>query len=380
MANPGLANIDPWGRSLLETLRRWWWVPVAFALVGAVLGGLVGAGSPSTASTLLRVQSTASNGDGLNQAQQSALTETGTSDVFQAAAQQIGTSEAELRERTELAAVPESLMIEASVSAPSAEQAVRDANAFAQAAVTASNDRITSELTALTEATAGIIGNSRLASPAAEEARVAALGASLAGSQSETLAQSRRLSVIQPATEEAASSTSRPVLMILGGIGLGLVGVAAVLFFGGRRGRMRKIGEMRRLYPNLEFIPARDVPAVLSMESPTPDRLVVTGVRTPVANIRKMVEPVAEGMKAVGRDIVVTQNVAKYGASQSAQVDRQTPAMVLETGLSTAVVKRVARDPQAVLLVLVRAGKTRFEWLDEYAGQFGDRTYIVVDN
>lgn len=380
MANPGLANIDPWGRSLGETLRRWWWVPVVFALIGALLGGLAGAGAPSTATALLRVQSTASNGDGLNQAQQSALAETNTSEVFQAAAQQIGTSEVDLRERAELAAVPESLMIEIRVAADNPAEAVRQANAFAQAAVTASNSRIDDELAALTEATSRILANSRLTSAAAEEARVASLGASLAGSQSQTLAQSRRLSVIQPATEEAVETTSSAVLILLGGVGLGLVGVAVVLFFGGRRGRMRKIGEMRRLYPNLEFIPARDVPAVLSMEAPTPDRLVITGVRTPVAVVRQLVEPVAEGLKAVGRDIVVTQNVAKYGASQTLPKGPQTPTTVLESGLSTAVVKRVARDPEAILLVLVRAGKTRFEWLDEYAGQFGERTYIVVES
>ena len=380
MASPALTNIDPWGRSLGETLRRWWWVPAAFALVGAVIGGLIGAGSPSSVTSLLRVQSTASNGDGLNQAAQSALTEMGTTEVFSRAAQQIGTSEAELRPRTKLTTVPESLILQVEVSAPSPEEAVRDANAVAQAGVAASSERVANELSSLTASTAEVIRGQRLADQNAETQRVGRLGAALAENQSSTLAQSRQLTVLQPAAPEAVTSTSRVMLILLGAIGAGLVGVALALFFGGRRGRMSKLGEMRRLYPNLEFIPARDVPAVLSMEVPAPERVVITGVRAPVAAIRSLIDPVAEGLKATGRDIVVTQNVAKYGASQSGGAVRGAPATVLETGLSAAIVKRVARDPEALMLVLVRPHKTRFEWLDEYSGQFGDRTYIVVDN
>lgn len=380
VASPALTNVDPWGRSLGETLRRWWWVPAAFALVGAVIGGLIGAGSPSSVTSLLRVQSTASNGDGLNQAAQSALTEMNTSEVFARAATEVGASEVDLRSRTKLTTVPESLILQVEVSAPSPDEAVRDANAVAAAGVAASQDRVTNQLRTLTASTAEIIRGQKLADGNAEAQRLGRLGAALADNQSNTLAESRQLSVLQPAVAQAATSTSRVMLILLGAVGSGLVGVALALFFGGRRGRMSKLGEMRRLYPNLEFIPARDVPAVLSMEVPTPQRVVITGVRAPVAAIRSLIDPVAEGLKAAGRDIVVTQNVAKYGASQSAAPVKGGPATVLETGLSTAIVKRVARDPEALMLVLVRPHKTRFEWLDEYSGQFGDRTYIVVDN
>ena len=380
MASPALTNIDPWGRSLGETLRRWWWVPAAFALVGAVIGGLIGSGSPSSVASLLRVQSTANNGDGLNQAAQSALTEMGTSEVFSRAANETGLTEADLRARTKLTTVPESLILQVEVSAPSPEEAVRDANAVTQAGVAASNERVANELSSLTASTAEVIRAQKLADQNAETQRVGRLGAALAENQSSTLAQSRQLTVLQPAVAGAATSTSRVMLILLGAVGAGLVGIALALFFGGRRGRMSKLGEMRRLYPNLEFIPARDVPAVLSMEVPTPQRVVITGVRAPLAAIRSLIDPVAEGLKAAGRDIIVTQNVAKYGASQSAPASAGGPATVLETGLSTAIVKRVARDPEALLLVLVRPHKTRFEWLDEYSGQFGDRTYVVVDN
>lgn len=380
MANPAVTNVDPWGRSLGETLRRWWWVPVLFAILGAVIGGMVGSGSPSTATALLRVQSTANNGDGLNQAQTTALTEMGTSEVFQAAAQQIGATEPQLRERTEIAAVPNSLTIEVAVTGASPEEAARDANAFAEAAATASSSRVTEELAALTQATGQVIAGSNLNNSIAEQNRLGTLGSELAAAQSRTLSESRQVSVIQPATVEAASTTSRSMLILLGAVGLGMVGIALALLFGGRRGRMRRLSEMRRLYPGLEFIPARDVPAVLSMEVPTPERVVVTGVRAPAAAIHEMVDPVAEGLRSVGRDAVVTQNVATYGASQSTRTATVAPVTVLETGLSTAIVKRVARDPDAVLMVLVRPGRTRFEWLDEYARQFGERTYIVVQN
>lgn len=379
VASPGLANIDPWGRSLIETLRRWWWIPAALAFVGAVVGGVIGGNSPATATALLRVQSTANNGDGLTQAQQSALTETGTSEVFQAAAKQLRSSEGDLRARTELAAVPQSLMISASVTGDSPEAAANATNVFAQAAVAASNARVAADLNSLSEQTSQIIRGSHLNNPQAEQARVAALGQALASSQANTLAQSRQLTVVQPATAAGVKQTSAAVLVVLGAVGGGLVGAGIALLVGGRRGRMGKLAEMRRLYPNVEFLPTRDVAAVLSMETPSPQRVVVTGVRLPAAAVQELVGPVAEGFEALGREVSVTKNMAAYGASQQTPSDPKGPVTVLETGLSTAIVKRVARDPEAVLLVLVRSGKTRFEWLDEYAGQFGERTYIVVE-
>ena len=56
MATPALNNRDPWGRSLMATLRRWWWIPLVLGLVGAVVGGLAGISAPKTAEALVRGQ------------------------------------------------------------------------------------------------------------------------------------------------------------------------------------------------------------------------------------------------------------------------------------------------------------------------------------
>ncbi len=371
-------NIDPWGRSLGETLRRWWWIPAILALLCALLGFTVGARAPQTAETLLRVQSTAQNGDGLTQAAQSALTELGTHDVFVQAAEARGLTETDLRARTEIVTVPESLILSAKVTAPDAETAAADANALAAAGVAVSAQRLRDDLAAMTRDTGTLITGSRLANADAEEQRRIRLGGQLADNQSNLLAQSRQLSVLQQAQAATATSTSPVLLAGMGLIGGGLLGAAVALLFGGRRGRMGGIREMRRLYPDLEFIPARDVPAVMSMEASTADRIVLSGVRVPSGAVRSLVDPVSSGVHAAGREFVVTEDVARFGAAQSAH-DGTPEVTVLQTPLSGAIVKRVARDPHSVLMVLVRPHKTRFEWLDEHAPQFGDRTYVVVD-
>ena len=56
MANVAENNADPWGRSLIETLRRWWWVAMAAAVIGAGVGLAAGVNSPRTAEAMLAVQ------------------------------------------------------------------------------------------------------------------------------------------------------------------------------------------------------------------------------------------------------------------------------------------------------------------------------------
>lgn len=114
------------------------------------------------------------------------------------------------------------------------------------------------------------------------------------------------------------------------------------------------------------------------MEAGSVDRVVLSGVRVPAASVRGMVDPVADGVHAAGRDAHVTEDVAQFGAEHFGR-DGKRQVTVLQTPLSGAIVRRVARDPRSLLMVLVRPHKTKFEWLDEHAGQFGERTYVVVD-
>ncbi len=377
MANQAETNIDPWGRSLGETLRRWWWVPTVLALIGALIGGVAGARTPSTAQAMLRVQSSGENPDATTQQAQSAMAELDTHEVFAAAAAKRNVPEAVLRARTKITNVSNSSILSVVVTDPDAKVAVADANAIAEAGVGVSAGRLQNELNAVTASTERLIGAAKLADPEAEAQRVLRLGGQLADTQGNLLVQSRQLSLLQRADASQVSSTSPVLLAGMGLIGGALLGIALALLFGGRRGRMGSLREMRRLYPDIEFIPARDVPAIMSMEAGSADRIVLSGVRVPAGAVRGLVDPVTSGVHAAGRDTAITEDVAQFGADVPRGGHTVT---VLQTPLSGAIVKRVARDPRSVLMVLVRPHKTRFEWLDEHAPQFGDRTYVVVDN
>ncbi len=378
MANVADSNVDPWGRSLIETLRRWWWIPAILAVLGAGVGLAAGVASPKTSQALLAVQVTSDNPDALTRAATNAVTEVSTQEVYAAAGQARGTSGADMRSRSEVLVLPDSTVLAVRVTADTADNAAADANELAKAAVNQAQTRLQNELRALTTNTETLITSEGLRDAQAERARINQLGSTLAGSQQTLLTQSRQLTVLQTANAEDATSTSPVLLGLLGIIGGGLLGLAFTMLFGGRRGRMNSMREMRRLYPNLEFIPARDVPAIMSMEAGSADRVVLSGVRVPAASVRSLVDPVNAGVMAAGRSPHVTEDVAQFG---SEHYDREGERLVtvLQTPLSGAIVKRVARDPRSVLIVLVRPHKTRFEWLDEHAGQFGERTYVVVD-
>lgn len=378
MADVADSNIDPWGRSLSETLRRWWWIPSILALLGVLVGAAAGLNSPKSAVAILTVQITSENPDAIKQATQSAMTEVSTQEVFSSAAKARNINPTGLRARSEISVVPDSTMLAVKVTADDANTAAADANALAKAGVDQSAARMQNQLRALTANTETLINGQGLRDTQAERTRITQLGGALAQSQQNLLTQSRQLTVLQNAAAADATSTSPVLLGLMGLIGGSLIGIAFTLLFGGRRGRMNTMREMRRLYPNLEFIPARDVPAILSMEAGSVDRVVLSGVRVPAASVRGMVDPVADGVHAAGRDAHVTEDVAQFGAEHFGR-DGKRQVTVLQTPLSGAIVRRVARDPRSLLMVLVRPHKTKFEWLDEHAGQFGDRTYVVVD-
>lgn len=377
MATSAENNRDPWGRSLSATLRRWWWIPVALGIVGAILGGLAGLAAPKTAEALIRVQTSNPDPQAVSDAVQSAMLEASSRSVYDAAAKKAGIPADQLATEAEVTAVLKTTFLSVKASGDDGDTAARRANALAEAAVAASDKRVEAELTDLTKTTGDIIRQQPLRDPDAEAQRVSRLGGQLADQQGTLLTQSRRLSILQPASGDTAEGPSGPLMAAMGLVGGLLAGVALALVFGGRRGPMTSVAEMRRVYPGVEFVNTRELPTYVSMEAGDLDRVVLTGVRAPAGAIRALVEPVTLGFHAAGRDVTVTDDIAAYG--QDGLQGRPHTATVLQTPLTSAIVRRTARDEHALLLVLVRPRKTRFEWLDEYVEQFGDRAVVVVD-
>lgn len=377
MATPALNNRDPWGRSLMATLRRWWWIPLVLGLVGAVVGGLAGISAPKTAEAVVRVHTSSPDPQAVADSVQSAMIESSSREVYQGAAAKLGTDAVSLQKQAEISSVLKTPFLSVKATDRDPEAAAGLANGLAEAAVSASAKRVTDDLTELTRTTGVLIKQQPLTDADAEQERVTRLGGQLADQQGNLLMQSRRLSMLQTAEPAQAAGPSTPLLAAMGLVGGLLAGAALALLFGGRRGRMSSINEMRRVYPELEFVSARELPTVVSMEALDVDRVVLTGVRAPAGAVRGLVEPVAAGFQAVGRDVVVTDDLTALGHDD--HQGRPRTATLLQTPLTSAVIKRTARDERGMLLVLVRPHKTRFEWLDEHVNQFGDRVCVVVD-
>ena len=102
-----------------------------------VAGGLVGMGARPSAEALVSVRSIAVDGAGLERAAESAALAMSTRPLFKTAAQQVRADPDDLRNRTKVGAKPNTQIISVTVTAPTSEQAAREANAVAAAAVAA---------------------------------------------------------------------------------------------------------------------------------------------------------------------------------------------------------------------------------------------------
>ena len=83
------AQYDPWGRSVLNALRRWIIIPIALGMLGAAAGLVAGTMAKPSAEALLRVESSATDGTGMKIVQESTMLELDTAPVYSAAAQEL---------------------------------------------------------------------------------------------------------------------------------------------------------------------------------------------------------------------------------------------------------------------------------------------------
>lgn len=374
MAKWAERNRDPWGRSLVATLRRWWWLPAALSLLGALTGGIAGASAPKTAEAIVRVQTQSSDPQGTADAVQSAMLEASSREVFTAAAGKGGDIDT-LHDKVAVSAIVKTTFLSIKATDRDPEVAAKLANDVAEAAVEASNKRIDDQLAELTRTTSVLIKGQKLPQADAEAQRVERLGGQLADSQGTLLMQSRRLTLLQSAQASDAEGPSTALMTLMGLIGGALGGVALALLLGGRRGAMSSADEMRRVYPELEIVRRHELDSVLALEADAVDRVVLTGVRAPAGAITALAEPVAHALRRTGREVTFTDDLSVLGRDEQ----RTRGITVVQTPMSPSLLRRVGRDSRALTVVLVRPGKTRFEWLDEHIDSFGDRVCVVVD-
>jgi hypothetical protein len=368
------AQYDPWGRSVINALRRWIIIPIVLGLLGAAAGLVAGTMAKPSAEALLRVESAATDGTAMKIVQESTMLELDTAPMYNAAAQESGTTPTNLRARTQIAAVPDSQLISITVTADTAEQAVTQADAIATTAIEANQSRIEAELDQVTAATRNLITGNTLTDNNAEQARVTRLGDTLGQNQSNLVVGSRNLVLLHSA--EAASLLPSPAL--LGALGLvagGLLGGVVALLLGARRGTIQTVKEMHQLYPNASVVDRLDLETVITLESENASVVYIAAVGQDPHEL----EPVA--------DVVRTQFLANgravdgYDQHHNVKVaERAGSLQVITTTLSDTVLRRVERDSSSLLIVPVRAKVTRMEQLDTFASRLNDRTYLLVQS
>ena len=261
---------DPWGRSMLHAVRRWAFIPLLLAVVGAVAGGLVGVKARPSAEALISVQSTAVDGAGLERAAESAGLAMSTRSLYKAAAQQVGVDPDDLRNRTKVGAKPNTQIISVTVTAPTSDQAVREANALAAAAVDSGAAGMPDQLEQVTEDFRRLIREHPLTSSDAEKARLARLGDEIATQQAAVLTSGQQLSVVQEA-EPARLVPATHVLAGMGGHGRHLLGLGLAQLLGVRRGRVQSARELAQLYPEAAVIQTADLRGMLALEPQGPN-------------------------------------------------------------------------------------------------------------
>src|SRR4051812_2822764 len=171
----------------LLALRMWWLMIAALVVIGAALGVYAVRDAPYSAVTTLRVDTA-----GFGEVAQASIVQTArllvdSNRVYsRVAGNQPGAVEA-LRQRTTVDIVADSSVLEIGVSAQTPEQAERDVDAIANAAIANFQQLAEEQFDATIRSGQDALSNGRLPDPVAEQARRDGLGTSIAEQQDNAL-------------------------------------------------------------------------------------------------------------------------------------------------------------------------------------------------
>jgi hypothetical protein len=227
------AGTDVGGQPGIGTLLRLRWAWLASALAaGAVFGawaaGSIG-GADYRATTVLEIALTSDDSNRVAQLAQAAARLGESAAVMERAAAALGVSASDLRDRTQVSWEDGTDIVEVTVTAPSADAAVENTNAVAEAMRSVSAERAEERLQLLLSEGDRVLQDDVLSDAAAEEARKSGLGSAVAGRQDEALVSATLIDVLDPAEEAAQLGVPVPVGAALGGLGgLALAAAAAV--------------------------------------------------------------------------------------------------------------------------------------------------------
>jgi hypothetical protein len=241
--------------------RRWWPVVVTAALLGGLLG-MAATSHPTYSSTLLvRVLALTSDGIGFENASQTALQLMQSDEVFQRAAEVVGGDSGALRTRTAVTRITETDLLEVNVSAPSADQAKREATSIASAGRELMQDLSEEQVAAAALSSDRAVVSGVLPNGAAELARQQELGKSAAARQDVGLATAISLSPVG-SPDSVRSGLSRSFGAAIGIVAGALLGIGGAWAFGRRFGRLRRVGDVRTILPGARVVERRGLAGI----------------------------------------------------------------------------------------------------------------------
>ena len=370
MTSKSTESPDAWGRSVLTAARRWVYIPLALAMVGAVAGSYVGSSVRPSAEALLLVKSDAIDGQGMERAVESEALKLNTQTLFDLVAKPGATAD-DLRSRTKMGARPNTQIIYIRITAPTSAQAVREASALANAAVEQVSAEVPTQLEQITDETRKLIKDQKLPNNDAERARLARLGDDLATRLSAVLDRSQQLGLLQSG-EPTRLVPSTPILVAMGGLAGALLGLALARLLGVRRGTIKSGRELSQLYPDAAVIAPGELENMITIE-PKARTVFLAGVRRGTQELDLLTETVRRSLTSSGRDVFVRTGAPSIDQPTNGHID------LIPTTLSATVLRRTARDDGALLIVSIQPKVTRLEALDALVPQLSERAYLLVD-
>ena len=370
MTSNSTESHDPWGHSVLTAVRRWVYIPLGLAIVGAVAGGYVGSSAKPSAEALLLVKTDAIDGQGMERAVESEALKLNAQTLFNLAAER-GTTADDLRSRTKIGARPKTQIIYVRTTAPTTAQAVREASAIANAAVDQVEALVPAQLEQITDETRKLIADQKLPNKDAERARLAKLGEDLAGQLSDELDKGQQLDLLQ-AGQPTRLVPSTPIMAAMGAVAGALLGLAFAQLLGVRRGTVKSGRELSQLYPDATVIAPAELENMITIE-PKARTVFLAGVRRSSQELDLLTETVRRSLTSSGREVFVRTGAPSLDQPTNGHID------LIPTTLSTTVLRRTARDDEALLIVSIQPRVTRLEALDAFVPQLSERAYLLVD-
>ena len=347
-----------------QAIARWFFVPVALAIVGALVGGGVAAAMlRPTAEALVSLNSQHSDTSSMMRASETMVQEMRTEAVFALVSQTLGqdSDSQELKRRTRIAAVPSTTVISVQVVArgnDGASEAVAEAEAIVNAVQKIEDDARTAELERVTASIRKLMTSrdSKVTDAQAEQTRVTRLGGALADSQASVATTANQLTVVQQA-REMAGAVGPLTLAVACGLGGALLGTGIALLLGAGRGGVRSLAELASIHPNLSVVTPELLPDVLAVEGKQISTILVSGTAGTRDRLQALRDQIA------------------FTLFSNPRQDRDLN--LLAAPLSEAVVRRVSTDPSVIVVVGVDPATLRLEEVGKWLDRLPTRAYLT---